>query len=311
MIAGTAAKAIIRPPRLKYEINKMPQVYDIPDFGEISRTSISFSNIRHQRIVGSLYNAPNPVEGKPVVVYLHGNASNQLEGQYLASFFCPIGINLFCFDFAGCGESEGEYISLGFFESQDTITAIQILNEDFDCQKFALWGRSMGATTAINVAFSSPQILACVSDSAFISINALCYEIGREKRISEKVITNYIPLIKEKIFKKANFSIDDVALDDIISKCKKPIMFIHGKNDTFIDKSNSVQLYESCVSKDKTLHIVNGTHNSDRSEDTILFATEFLAKYLGVDIKFTRTNEAVNQCSNQHFTNADNLINSL
>jgi len=31
----------------------------------------------------------------------------------------PKSITLFCFDWAGCGKSEGEYISLGWHEKDD------------------------------------------------------------------------------------------------------------------------------------------------------------------------------------------------
>ena len=49
----------------------------------------------------------------PVVIYLHGNSSSRLEGLKIAKELFKKKINLFVFDFAGCGQSEGEYISLG------------------------------------------------------------------------------------------------------------------------------------------------------------------------------------------------------
>ena len=55
----------------------------------------------------------------PVVVYLHGNSSSRVEGLKGLPELLKRGINLFVFDFAGCGQSEGEYISLGWNEKED------------------------------------------------------------------------------------------------------------------------------------------------------------------------------------------------
>ena len=49
----------------------------------------------------------------PAVIYLHGNSSSRLEGLKIATELFRRNINLFVFDFAGCGLSEGDYISLG------------------------------------------------------------------------------------------------------------------------------------------------------------------------------------------------------
>jgi hypothetical protein len=51
----------------------------------------------------------------PVLIYLHGNSSSRLEGLKIATELFRRNINLFVFDFAGCGLSEGDYISLGIF----------------------------------------------------------------------------------------------------------------------------------------------------------------------------------------------------
>jgi alpha/beta superfamily hydrolase len=58
-------------------------------------------------------------------------------------------IALFAMDFAGSGRSEGTYISLGLSEQNDLDYAIKYLDEMFNFQEYFLWGRSMGAVTAL------------------------------------------------------------------------------------------------------------------------------------------------------------------
>jgi len=58
-------------------------------------------------------------------------------------------ITLFTFDFAGCGNSEGEYISLGYYEKDDVDVVFQYLRSLGTVSSIGLWGRSMGAVTAL------------------------------------------------------------------------------------------------------------------------------------------------------------------
>ncbi len=64
-------------------------------------------------------------------------------------------IQLFCFDFSGnrflvcnncegCGLSEGDYISLGYYEREDLDCVINYLRGCDKVSTIGLWGRSMG-----------------------------------------------------------------------------------------------------------------------------------------------------------------------
>jgi hypothetical protein len=50
---------------------------------------------------------------------MHGNSSSRMESLGIDEILVPLNITLFCFDFAGCGKSEGDYISLGWHERDD------------------------------------------------------------------------------------------------------------------------------------------------------------------------------------------------
>ena len=49
-----------------------------------------------------------------------------------------MGINVFCFDFAGCGQSEGEFITLGVRESEDLKIVVQFLKEELKVNEIGL-----------------------------------------------------------------------------------------------------------------------------------------------------------------------------
>ena len=90
-----------------------------------------------------------PSKQLPCVIYLHGNSSSRTEAFAAAEILLPLNISVFCFDFAGCGHSQGEYISLGWYEREDVEVVIEHLNATGSVSKIGIWGRSMGAVTAL------------------------------------------------------------------------------------------------------------------------------------------------------------------
>ncbi len=53
------------------------------------------------------------------------------------------------FDFAGSGLSDGEYISLGYYEREDLAAVVEYLQKERNAGSIAIWGRSMGSATAL------------------------------------------------------------------------------------------------------------------------------------------------------------------
>ena len=115
-------QAIIRPPRAEYSSKDLgPREFLISSGLRVLRTDLEIET-RGLKMQCSHF---EPLESKrewkemPCVIYCHGNSSCRLEALELVDYFLSSNITLFCFDFPGCGLSEGEYISLGWFERDD------------------------------------------------------------------------------------------------------------------------------------------------------------------------------------------------
>ena len=85
----------------------------------------------------------------------------------------PLGISVFTLDLSGSGRSEGDYISLGYFEQDDLRVAVEYLKTQAIVSKIGLWGRSMGAVTCILHAAENKNIDACVLDSPFKDVKSV------------------------------------------------------------------------------------------------------------------------------------------
>ena len=279
------ARAIIRPPRAKYDQNKIPAISQIPGFGSVERTSIAFRNPDGETLFGSFYQAPQPFDNS-CVIYLHGNASNQLEGRYIISLFVPIGVSVFCFDFAACGCSTGKYISMGYRERADVATVVRILREDFHVRKIALWGRSMGAAVSLFcVADESLDISGAVVDSPYASLSRLVWDVGAQ-RVPKWMRKRAMKEVRKIVCTKAHFDILSVEPQSACVTCEKPLFFIHAEDDTLVKKSNSIELFSRAPTEEKQLYIVSGNHNSERPSEVLTRATEFLCRSLGLIVEF-------------------------
>ena len=109
---------------------------------------------------------------------MHGNSSCRLEALETVHYLLPQNITMFCFDFAGCGISGGEYISLGWYERDDVAMIVEHLREQRRVSTIALWGRSMGAVTALLHADRDPSIAGLVLDSPFSDMSKLVNELA-------------------------------------------------------------------------------------------------------------------------------------
>jgi pimeloyl-ACP methyl ester carboxylesterase len=86
----------------------------------------------------------------------------RLEADELVDSFLRHGVSFFSMDFAGCGLSGGDIVTLGHAERQDLEVVLDFLKQHDAVSFIALYGRSMGAATALLVA-SDERYYHCVS----------------------------------------------------------------------------------------------------------------------------------------------------
>lgn len=267
---------IIRPPRRRYDLARLgPKEFRLWRCG-VERVDVDITNSRQQRIRCSHFlpvtystaeGRPVDNEPRPAVIYLHQNASCRLEALNLVPLFLPLGISLFTFDFAGCGESDGEYISLGWFERDDLAECVEYLRKTGKVSVIGLWGRSMGAVTALLHADRDHTIAGMVLDSPFCNLRQLATELAQSEYLTVKVptwlLSAALALGRIRIKSLCGFDIDALAPERHGDTSFVPALFQHGKADDFIGPHHTQTLYEAYTG-DKELEMVEGDHNSAR-----------------------------------------------
>lgn len=177
-------------------------------------------------------------------------------------------------------------MSLGHYEREDLSCIVAHLRATNVVSTIALWGRSMGASTALMYGDRDPSIACMILDSPFADLTQLCEELvdkGREQGI---VVPNFvvgmaIRMLQGSVKKQAGFNIKTISPIAHADKCFIPALFVAGEHDDFIKKHHSEQIHESYAG-DKNLIIVEGDHNSPRPKFMFDSASIFLQTCLQI-----------------------------
>ena len=273
----TLWKFIIRPPRDEYTESMLGKKIFKYNSKHYERKDYDIMSTQGYILKCSFIEptkAYRPSVKMPVVVYLHGNSSSRIEGLNMTKVLLKRDINLFVFDFAGSGLSEGEYISLGYHESDDVGNIIDFLEKIPGVGKIGIWGRSMGAATGMIYAHRDKRIRAMCLDSPFADFERLAKELTKKNlsfNLPGFIIGGMLSIVRGTILKKNGLDIDKLKPIDVASKTTQPIIFVHAIKDELIDVKHSMDLFNMYGGQQKSLKCCeNGGHNSKRDSSIIL-----------------------------------------
>lgn len=156
-VSGFLVYRIVSPPRTKSDINTR----DFPGHPD----TVSFTVPRAGSREGWFFPG---LRGAPTIVLCHGYQSSRGLLLTLASALQDHQYNVFLFDFAGHGATQG-VTTLGFREAKELRAAIDTLakRDDVDPTQFGLWGANMGAYAALSEAEGDSRVRAIVADSVY------------------------------------------------------------------------------------------------------------------------------------------------
>jgi len=280
----TLWKAIIRPPRDEYFEEELGSPKFIIDKRHYIRKDFELLNFQGYLMKVSIIEPDpkeRPMDIMPCVIYLHANASSRIEGLHIRKFLLRRNINLCVFDFQGSGLSEGEYISLGYNEKYQVKNIVDFVEKYPGVGKIGLWGRSMGAATALIYYSMDKRIKATVVDSPFEDFRKLAKEmvLGQIK-LPGLLVEGAISIIGKSVKNRNGMDINDIKAIESVKKCEGPIVFIHARDDELVPYHHSEDLIKNYKGKIKILKSVNGGHNGKRPTYLMEYVGDFFSKHL-------------------------------
>lgn len=207
------------------------------------------------------YYAKNINYSGKLAVLIHGYSGRASEMAVYAKIYYDMGFDIFAPDNRGHGESGGKAIGMGWLDRLDYLRWLKILNARNDNSKsmeILIHGHSMGGAVASILAGEELplNVKGIISDCAYDSVkNILKWQLKHMFKMPAfpmLQVTSVICKVRAGYF----FGEGDVTAR--VAKCKIPVMFIHGNQDTFVPFSMVDNLYNSVDPSLRELWIVDG-----------------------------------------------------
>lgn len=198
-----------------------------------------------------------PREGKPVLLFFHGNAGNFGGAGRQARFraLTQDGTGLFAVNYRGYGGSTGTPAEAGL--EQDALAAYEAAVARFGAEALIGYGESLGTGVVLKLATSKP-LKAVVLEAPYMSTAAVAQQLYP-----------YVPvgLLMHDQFRS------DLAID----KVRGPLLFLHGARDTLIPYSQGEALFALANAPKRFVRFPEGSHGNLVSQGSVPEIRRFLA----------------------------------
>jgi len=175
------------------------------------------------------------------LLFFHGNAGNVSHRLDSLRLFNSLGLNILIIDYRGYGQSTGKPSETGLY--LDATAAWHWLTEDqaMDPNRIILFGRSMGAAVASQLA-TRVEAAGLIVESTFTSVP----DLGAE-------LYWWLPV---RLLSRLEFN-----TADHIRRTDLPVLVIHSPDDEIIPFSHGRRLHQAAGQRGTFLEI-RGSHNT-------------------------------------------------
>ena len=189
------------------------------------------------------------------LLFLHGNAGNASHRLPNAELLRRLGVTVLLLDYRGYGRSEGRPTERGVYADARAGLAHLVDELGFPEPRVALFGRSLGAAVAVELARGRP-LAGVILESPFPSLSAMAREVFG---------TGFGPLTRGRF--------DSLAK---VGELKGPLLFFHGDRDEVVPWRLGRALYEAAPEPKRFTTIRGAGHN-----DTVAVGGEAYFERIG------------------------------
>jgi fermentation-respiration switch protein FrsA (DUF1100 family) len=211
-------------------IHTSPAEAGLPEAEEISLTAADGVHIVGWHVV--------PHDGKPVILYLHGNGGAL---RYRVERFHRLikeGLGLLAVEYRGYGGSEGSPSEAGLFA--DAEAAYAFAAGRYRPDQLVLWGESLGTGLAVYLAAEKP-VGRVILEAPFTSTAAVA---------ARRYWFMPVRLLMKDQFRS----------DERIANVTAPVLILHGLNDRVVPYAMGEQMFDLAKGNKHIVRFIDGGH---------------------------------------------------
>jgi hypothetical protein len=182
----------------------------------------------------------------PVILYFHGNGSNNGDTVSQAARFHQLGLSVLLIDYRGYGYSSGPFPNESLvYEDAETAWQYLTTTKQIDPKKIVLYGHSLGGAVAIELASRHSDLAGIIVDGTFTSMRAMADQMSQYKIFPlDWILTQRFDSLTK------------------IQSLQTPILFMHGTADRVVPLFMSQELF-AATSASKELWLVPEAEHND------------------------------------------------
>jgi pimeloyl-ACP methyl ester carboxylesterase len=202
---------------------------------------------------------------KGTVVLLHGIMMNRDSNLPWAVYFAEKGYRVVLVDLRGHGRSTGDWIGYGAWESADLVKlADELQRRGLLAGKLGVFGISYGAAVGLQWAARDPRVATVVAVAPFSDPQQAIKEFARgfSPKLAAKLSDATFVAAEEKAVAMAGFKWSEANVLDAVKKLRVPVLFFHGRQDTWIPPAHSELLAKVAPSGSRRVVLPTDNHLS-------------------------------------------------
>ncbi|MEH7282042.1 alpha/beta fold hydrolase, partial [Bacillus toyonensis] len=187
-----------------------------------------------------------------IVVHGYNGRASEMT-KYIRNFY-ERGYNVIAPDLRGHGNSEGDYVGMGWHDRKDVLLWIQqILKKDPNAE-IALYGISMGGATVMMTSGEDlpSNVKVIIEDCGYSTVSdEFTYQLKDLFHLPKFPVMNAANTVTRL---RAGYDLEEASAVKQVEKSKTPMLFIHGNADTFVPFEMLDQVYNAAkVEKEKLI----------------------------------------------------------
>jgi len=196
---------------------------------------------RHGSYLVSGWYVPHP-QATTTIIICPGYRGKRADVLGISTQLWKAGHNILAFEYYGHGTVVGKPVTLGYREINDFLGAVDYARQRAPETRLGALGYSMGAAVAVMATARTPEIEALVADSPFATHKSVVdYAVRRALHLPFILFDWVTDLL---LWWRAGYHFNQVEpLRDIGRIAPRPVLLIHGGQDTVVDPRDAYLLY--------------------------------------------------------------------